>query len=159
MTTAESMASAGRRWWISPGRSGAGTCWPRRRTGVVPLELRSALAGDVAASRYFDGFPPSSRRLVLEWVAKAKRLESRRRRIVTTVELARQNRRAAHPKAAEGSTALRTRPTTRVTGAVSTSEPILCWILEATSRSLRAPIASLRARPSLVCPATSRRVR
>ena len=52
---------------------------------------------DEAAARHVARFPPSSQRLILEWIAAAKRPETRRRRITRTVQLAARNLRAAHP--------------------------------------------------------------
>ena len=64
---------------------------------AVPADLRELLDADDAAQRNFARFPPSSRRLILEWIATAKRPETRRRRIDRTVELAAVNVRANHP--------------------------------------------------------------
>jgi uncharacterized protein YdeI (YjbR/CyaY-like superfamily) len=79
-------------------RTGSWDALAEAQDGVVPPDLAQAF-DDVAAA-HFAAFPPSSRRLILEWIAKAKRPETRQRRITTTVELARENVRAAHPKAA-----------------------------------------------------------
>lgn len=54
------------------------------------------------ARENFDAFPPSSRRLILEWVAQARRPETRQRRITETVDLAAVNVRAHHPVAKRG---------------------------------------------------------
>lgn len=64
---------------------------------AVPEDLRALLDRDEAAARHVARFPPSSRRLILEWIAAAKRPETRRRRITQTVQLAARNLRAAHP--------------------------------------------------------------
>ena len=94
------MAPAGQAMVDLARRTGTWDVLAEAQDGVVPPDLRNALAGDAVASRYFEGFPPSARRSILEWIAKAKRPETRRRRIATTVEPARENRRAAHPKVA-----------------------------------------------------------
>ena len=65
--------------------------------GSVPADLRELLDRDAAADRNFQAFPPSSKRLILEWIATAKRPETRERRIRRTVELAALNIRANHP--------------------------------------------------------------
>lgn len=62
----------------------------------VPDDLRAALDLDEDATRYFDEFPPSSKRIILEWIAQTKSPETRRRRIEETVELAAQDIRAHH---------------------------------------------------------------
>jgi uncharacterized protein YdeI (YjbR/CyaY-like superfamily) len=64
---------------------------------AVPGDLRELLDRDEVASRNFRKFPPSSKRLILEWVATAKKPETRQRRIARTVELAAVNIRANHP--------------------------------------------------------------
>lgn len=63
----------------------------------IPEDLQLLFARNEVALQHFEAFPPSSRRLILEWIAKAKRPETRQRRIEQTVELAAQNLRAAHP--------------------------------------------------------------
>ncbi len=61
-------------------------------------DLQSRLDEDEQAAANFEAFPPSSKRLIREWIATAKRPETRMRRITRTVELARQNIRANHPR-------------------------------------------------------------
>jgi len=63
----------------------------------VPADMRAALDANADAARNFERFPPSSKRLILEWVATAKKPETRQRRISRTVELAAVNVRANHP--------------------------------------------------------------
>ena len=62
----------------------------------IPDDLRAALGFDEDAARCFDEFPPSSKRIILEWIAQTKNPETRKRRIQETVELAAQNIRAHH---------------------------------------------------------------
>lgn len=64
---------------------------------IVPADLQQRLEADAAALRNFTAFPPSSRRMILAWVATAKRPETRQRRIAETATLAAQNLRAHHP--------------------------------------------------------------
>ncbi|WP_414940068.1 YdeI/OmpD-associated family protein [Amycolatopsis sp. cmx-11-51] len=63
----------------------------------VPGDLRARLDADETAHGHFEKFPPSSKRLILEWILTAKRPETRERRIARTVELAAVNVRANHP--------------------------------------------------------------
>ena len=58
---------------------------------VKPQDLTDARA-------FWDRFPPSSRRGILEWINTAKRPETRERRISETVEKAARNIKANHPK-------------------------------------------------------------
>lgn len=47
-----------------------------------------------AARQHFDAFPRSARRLILGWVASAKKPETRAKRIAETARLAQDNIRA-----------------------------------------------------------------
>ncbi|MFD0363557.1 YdeI family protein [Nocardia sp. GCM10030253] len=64
---------------------------------AVPDDLRTLLDRNEAARTNFESFPPSSKRLILEWIVTAKKPETRQRRIDRTVELAAVNIRANHP--------------------------------------------------------------
>ena len=57
-----------------------------KREPETPPELDSALSANPAARATFDGFPPSCRREYVQWVAEAKRAETRDRRIAQAVE-------------------------------------------------------------------------
>ncbi|MBG0830188.1 YdeI/OmpD-associated family protein [Planomonospora sp. ID67723] len=70
---------------------------PDAESATVPDDLRESLDRNEAARTNFQSFPPSSKRLILEWVAAAKRPETRRRRIDRTVSLAAVGVRAGHP--------------------------------------------------------------
>jgi uncharacterized protein YdeI (YjbR/CyaY-like superfamily) len=62
---------------------------PRRapsRDPAVPAALRQALAGNPAAWKTFRAFPPSHRRAYTEWIAGAKRPETRKRRLATALD-------------------------------------------------------------------------
>ncbi len=52
----------------------------------TPAELDAALCANPAARATFDGFPPSCRRDYVEWVAEAKRPETRDKRVAQAVE-------------------------------------------------------------------------
>jgi uncharacterized protein YdeI (YjbR/CyaY-like superfamily) len=52
----------------------------------TPPGLETALSRNPAARAVFDGFPPSCRREYVEWVAEAKRPETREKRIAQAVE-------------------------------------------------------------------------
>jgi uncharacterized protein YdeI (YjbR/CyaY-like superfamily) len=58
---------------------------------IEPAELKAALDASPVARKNWDAFPRSVRRATLEWIAAAKRAETRERRIVETVDLAAQN--------------------------------------------------------------------
>lgn len=61
---------------------------------IVPTDLQEALNRNPNALRYFNAFPPSSRRGILEWIFNAKRTATRQKRIEDTVRKAAQNIRA-----------------------------------------------------------------
>ncbi len=52
----------------------------------VPEELSAALGENAAAKKVFDDFPPSCRREYNEWIADAKRSETRAKRVAQTIE-------------------------------------------------------------------------
>jgi uncharacterized protein YdeI (YjbR/CyaY-like superfamily) len=60
---------------------------------VVPPDLAAALVARPPAQEHFDGFPPSTRRNVLRWIASAKTEETRGKRIGLTVGEAAEGRR------------------------------------------------------------------
>lgn len=65
---------------------------------IIPDDLRAALKRNQTAAKHFDSFPRSSKRVILEWIQNAKKPETQVQRIKKTVELARDNIRANHPK-------------------------------------------------------------
>jgi uncharacterized protein YdeI (YjbR/CyaY-like superfamily) len=62
----------------------------------LPDELVKAFKKNKPAKENFEKFPPSSRKLILQWIASAKREETRQKRIEETVTLAAQNIKANH---------------------------------------------------------------
>ncbi len=60
----------------------------------VPADLVAALAQYPTAPANFDSFPRSVKRAILEWIANAKRAETRAKRVAETAQLAEQNIRA-----------------------------------------------------------------
>ncbi|MFC4859108.1 YdeI/OmpD-associated family protein [Actinophytocola glycyrrhizae] len=66
----------------------------RWETDVMPADLRALLAANPVAQGHFAAFPPSTRRLILEWIGDARRAQTRARRLATTVAMAEVNARA-----------------------------------------------------------------
>jgi uncharacterized protein YdeI (YjbR/CyaY-like superfamily) len=60
----------------------------------VPPDLAQALAANHTAKEFFAAFPRSAKRGILEWIANAKKAETRVKRIEETVRLAAENKRA-----------------------------------------------------------------
>jgi uncharacterized protein YdeI (YjbR/CyaY-like superfamily) len=63
---------------------------------VMPEDLLEQLSANAEAKRNFEAFSTSSKKIILFWIACAKREETRRKRIAETVRLAAQNIKAAH---------------------------------------------------------------
>lgn len=61
---------------------------------VVPPDLQMAFDANPTAFAFWEKFPPSTRRGILEWIFNAKRDETRAKRIAETVEKASENIRA-----------------------------------------------------------------
>lgn len=60
----------------------------------IPDDLQQRLDKNKKAQEYFNAFPPSAKKGILEWILNAKRPETRQKRIEETVTLAAQNIRA-----------------------------------------------------------------
>lgn len=61
---------------------------------VLPPDLRAALLSHPPAATYWEAFPRSIKRGILEWILNARTPQTRARRVQETAELAEQNRRA-----------------------------------------------------------------
>jgi uncharacterized protein YdeI (YjbR/CyaY-like superfamily) len=64
----------------------------------MPEDLATQLAANAAAQRNFEAFSASSKKIILFWIASAKRETTRQKRIEETVRLAAQNLKAAHDR-------------------------------------------------------------
>jgi uncharacterized protein YdeI (YjbR/CyaY-like superfamily) len=73
--------------WRVPGEDGE----------PLPADLQTRLDRDDVARDHFERFPPSSRRLILVWIASARRPETRLRRVDRAVALAAIGIPANHP--------------------------------------------------------------
>jgi len=71
---------------------------------VVPDDLAAALEASPAASRYFAGFSSSAVKMILYWIATAKRPETRAKRIAETIESAAEGRLPRHIDSSQGRT-------------------------------------------------------
>lgn len=60
----------------------------------IPPDLEAALVTYSEAKQNFDAFPRSVKRGILEWIASAKKPETRTKRVLETAQLAAQNIRA-----------------------------------------------------------------
>jgi uncharacterized protein YdeI (YjbR/CyaY-like superfamily) len=62
---------------------------------LIPNDLRLSLKNHGHALKYFEAFPPSTRRNILRWINSAKTAETRKKRIAATAQEAEHNRRIA----------------------------------------------------------------
>lgn len=90
------MSDAGRAAVEAAKRNGAWSLLDSVEALELPDDLAAALARNAKAKANYDAFPPSSKKIILTWLATAKRPETRTRRIEETVRLAEQNIRANH---------------------------------------------------------------
>jgi uncharacterized protein YdeI (YjbR/CyaY-like superfamily) len=74
--------------------SGAWTMLDDVENLVVPDDLALALEGEPPARVHWDAFSPTARRMILHWIAQAKRPETRARRVAATAERAARNEKA-----------------------------------------------------------------
>ncbi len=58
---------------------------------IVPDDLAAALSDNATAAKCFEGFSPSTKKGILQWIKMAKRETTRQQRIEKTVTLAAQN--------------------------------------------------------------------
>jgi len=61
---------------------------------IVPDDLAAAFEREPGSREQWDGFPPSARRGILEWIVQAKREATRGKRIEETARLAARGERA-----------------------------------------------------------------
>jgi uncharacterized protein YdeI (YjbR/CyaY-like superfamily) len=61
---------------------------------TIPPDLGRALSADPEAAANWEAFPRSAKRAILEWIAAAKRADTRARRVASTVSEAAAGRRA-----------------------------------------------------------------
>lgn len=83
-------------------RDGSWTALDDSEALTMPDDLAQALKRNTAARRHFEAFPPGSKKIILQWIASAKRPETRAERIATTVREAAANRRANHARQPKG---------------------------------------------------------
>ncbi len=88
------MAPAGLAVIEAAKRSGTWTALDDVENLTLPPDLEAALRANPTAMQYFEAFPRSVKRGILEWLLNAKKPETRQKRIEETVTLAAQNLRA-----------------------------------------------------------------
>lgn len=96
MIKAKQMKPAGQAMVDLAKKSGTWTALVDVQNAVIPPDLQKSLNRNKMAHKNFLAFPPSSKRIILEWILNAKRAETRQARIDQTVTLAAKNVRANH---------------------------------------------------------------
>ena len=77
-------------------KTGAWTALVDVQNSIIPRDLKKAFNKNKIAFKNFNAFPPSSKRIILEWILNAKKAETRKQRIEETVGLASRNKKANH---------------------------------------------------------------
>lgn len=94
MTSAGQMTPAGQAMIDLAKQNGTWTALDNVDALVIPHDLQKEFNKNKKAKAHFDAFPPSAKRMILEWILNAKRPETRAKRIAETVSLAAKNVRA-----------------------------------------------------------------
>jgi len=61
---------------------------------VIPDDLQELFGANKIAFDNFQKFPPSAKRMILEWIMNAKKQETRQKRMEETIQLAAENKRS-----------------------------------------------------------------
>lgn len=75
-------------------QNGAWTALDEVEELIIPADLQALLDARPPAATYFEAFPRSAKRSILEWIASAKQPETRQKRLLETATLAERNERA-----------------------------------------------------------------
>jgi uncharacterized protein YdeI (YjbR/CyaY-like superfamily) len=97
MISAGSMTKHGQEMIDLAKRTGTWDAHADAQNTIVPSDFQQQLKRCPRAQESFQRFAPSSKRIVLEWISKAERAETRQRRISRAVELAAHNKIAGLP--------------------------------------------------------------
>lgn len=85
MITQGLMTEAGQAMIELAKKTGTWTALKEVQNSVIPVDLQKEFDKNKRAFENFQEFPPSSKRIILEWILNAKRPETRRIRIEETV--------------------------------------------------------------------------
>lgn len=91
---AELMTEAGLKMVEIAQKTGTWTALDSVSNLEIPNDLMAALQALPPAEQYFNAFPPSVKKGILEWILNAKTSETRLKRITETANLAAENKRA-----------------------------------------------------------------
>ncbi len=91
------MTEAGERAIAEAVANGSWTLLDDVENGVEPDDLKAALDARPEARRHWDGFPPSARKAMLEWLVRARTTATRDKRLAAVVTSAADGVRAYPP--------------------------------------------------------------
>jgi uncharacterized protein YdeI (YjbR/CyaY-like superfamily) len=86
------MTEAGLATIVVAKQNGSWTSLDQIEALMLPADLQQALATNENANRYFEAFSNTTKKIILVWIASAKRPETRLKRIEQTVNSAAQNK-------------------------------------------------------------------
>ena len=90
------MTTSGQKLIVLAKKTGTWEALVDVQKSVIPDDLQKLLNKNKGALKNFLDFPPSSKRIILEWILNAKKPETRQKRIDETVRLAADNLKANH---------------------------------------------------------------
>ncbi len=96
LIAAKQLAAPGRAAVERAKADGSWTALDEVETLTPPADLLRAFRDHPGSAHFFDAFPKSSKRLILEWINSAKTATTREKRIDETARLAAENQRAHH---------------------------------------------------------------
>jgi len=96
MISAGLMTSAGMEMITLAKDTGRWTALEEVQNSVIPTDLKEAFSMKPIAEKNFSEFPPSSKRIILEWILSARKPVTRQKRVEETVQLAEKNIKANH---------------------------------------------------------------
>ncbi|MEX2623168.1 MAG: YdeI/OmpD-associated family protein [Acidimicrobiia bacterium] len=97
------MAPAGRRVVEAAKADGTWQLLDAVEDLIIPDDLMAAFAANPGSSAYWEAFPRSVKRSILEWIVRAKKEETRSRRVNETATMAARGERAHQGKSPSGS--------------------------------------------------------
>ena len=90
------MTGAGMKLIEAAKKAGNWTALEEVQQNLMPADMAKEFDRNKKALKNYEAFPPSSKRIILEWIQNAKKPETRMKRISETIALAEKNIKANH---------------------------------------------------------------
>ncbi len=90
------MTGAGMKLIETAKKAGTWTALEEVQQNLMPADMAKEFSRNKKALKNYEAFPPSSKRIILEWIQNAKKPETRIKRIAETIALAEKNIKANH---------------------------------------------------------------